>query len=241
MSSLKMLKSDEIKLRMQAVQFWLYRRVFWREWMNPRFCRIRKFDLDDYLLSYDPDDIEFVAEEYSFLVHSCVRVLVENGVEKESYHFPLLDLDFPVEVRSTVHGDRLLLYNSSIDEEVWCEFQRLAAQLGIGAPVLGKQSVERLDPYRSSQVAEVCFLDMRCDYWLKPSSTPGHFHLYIRKELSWPQYKKMLALLGNANVLEKLYVEYALRHKATLLVRPGISKENYREHCLKMKGHYEYR
>lgn len=61
-------------------------------------------------------------------------------------------------------------------------------------------------------------IDMPCQ--LIPSQTPGHFHLYIAKEMSWRKYKKLLRALADAGILEKNYVKHSLKKKKTCLRVP---------------------
>ena len=56
------------------------------------------------------------------------------------------------------------------------------------------------------------------------STTPGNFHLYIDKELSWPQYRKLLKLLGELGILEEGYVSASLDRQATFVRKPGVKK-----------------
>jgi hypothetical protein len=57
------------------------------------------------------------------------------------------------------------------------------------------------------------------------SSTTGHYHLYIDKELSWRQYRRLLKALMKAGVIEKGYYKVSMKRKATFLRVPGESKK----------------
>lgn len=57
-----------------------------------------------------------------------------------------------------------------------------------------------------------------------PSTTPGHFHLYLDKELSWPDYEKMLRVLGEVGILEQGYVNVSVERKHTAVRVPWIRK-----------------
>jgi len=60
---------------------------------------------------------------------------------------------------------------------------------------------------------------------LIPSSTKGHFHLYIDKTIPWKEYVKVLEVLGEVGLLEPGYVEAAKRRQATHLRLPGVKKD----------------
>jgi hypothetical protein len=61
---------------------------------------------------------------------------------------------------------------------------------------------------------------------LVKSSTPGHFHLYVDKAMSWEQYRKILLALRDAGVIGQDYYEMALTFKQTFLRAPGVHKRD---------------
>lgn len=61
-------------------------------------------------------------------------------------------------------------------------------------------------------------IDLPCE--LIPSRTPGHFHLYIDKELPWKSYLKLLDALVEAGIVEEGWVEAAKRSGHTTLRLP---------------------
>jgi hypothetical protein len=58
-----------------------------------------------------------------------------------------------------------------------------------------------------------------------PSSTLGHFHLYIDKPMSWRKYKRVLRALTAAGVVEKGYYKASVSRKATHLRLPWHKKQ----------------
>jgi hypothetical protein len=65
-------------------------------------------------------------------------------------------------------------------------------------------------------------LDFPCE--LIPSSTPGHFHLYMNKTVGWESYRTMLEAMAEAGVLEEGYVKAAIHHGGTYVRKPGVLK-----------------
>lgn len=65
-----------------------------------------------------------------------------------------------------------------------------------------------------------------CDYPIQaiPSSTAGHYHLYIDKELSWSQYKALLDGMLAAGLIQKAWYQNALDHKRTYVRMPHVQK-----------------
>jgi hypothetical protein len=60
---------------------------------------------------------------------------------------------------------------------------------------------------------------------LIPSSTFGHFHLYLDGlELEWPAYVKLLAALRDAGVIQEGYFRLQTERGATFLRPPGVVK-----------------
>lgn len=60
---------------------------------------------------------------------------------------------------------------------------------------------------------------------LIPSSTPGHFHLYLNRELTWANYAKLLTVLGEVGLLQKGYVDASLNRGYSAVRLPWITKD----------------
>ena len=58
-------------------------------------------------------------------------------------------------------------------------------------------------------------LDIDFPAQLVPSSTPGHFHLYLDKEMIWPVYRKLLEALADAGVIQEGCARHAIRRGAS--------------------------
>lgn len=59
---------------------------------------------------------------------------------------------------------------------------------------------------------------------LIPSTTPGHFHLYLDKEMSWDAYERLLKSLGRAGILEPGYVGASIARGYTSVRLPWVKK-----------------
>lgn len=57
-----------------------------------------------------------------------------------------------------------------------------------------------------------------------PSSTPGHFHLYIEKEMSWEDYEKLLRVLAQVGIIEEGYYAQSVKFKQSYLRLPYVKK-----------------
>jgi hypothetical protein len=69
-------------------------------------------------------------------------------------------------------------------------------------------------------------LDIDMPAVLVPSSTPGHFHLYIDHELSWDRYENLLVALAKAGVIEEGYFDVSMRRGETHLRTPWTRKHD---------------
>ena len=65
-------------------------------------------------------------------------------------------------------------------------------------------------------------IDLPCQ--LLPSSTPGHFHLYIDLPLDPGPYMELLQALADAGVVSRFYAEAAV-HRGQTFVRPPWVKK----------------
>lgn len=67
-------------------------------------------------------------------------------------------------------------------------------------------------------------LDIDIPAQLVPSSTPGHYHLYLDVEVDWPEYASLLCALEDAGVIQHGYAKHALRREQTLVRLPEKPK-----------------
>lgn len=71
--------------------------------------------------------------------------------------------------------------------------------------------------------APVLDLDFPCV--LVKSSTPGHYHLYLNKIMSWERYVKLLKALKDAGLIEEGYYQASIARGATFVRPPGVHKK----------------
>ena len=67
-------------------------------------------------------------------------------------------------------------------------------------------------------------LDLDVPARLIPSSTGGHYHLYIDVPMPWGKYKRLLKTLAHVGIIEPGYYKAACSRKATFLRLPWIKK-----------------
>jgi hypothetical protein len=89
---------------------------------------------------------------------------------------------------------------------------------------LVSSAVDGDDPWEGEQPLHLPALDLDFPAHLEPSSTPGHFHLYLNKEVEWDKYLKFLWAGHEAGILERGFVKAAELRKATFVRYPGVIK-----------------
>ena len=67
-------------------------------------------------------------------------------------------------------------------------------------------------------------LDIDFPAALVPSTTPGHFHLYLDRALSWDDYEKLLRVLAEVGIIEQGYANVSIERRHTAVRVPWIRK-----------------
>lgn len=93
--------------------------------------------------------------------------------------------------------------------------------------------VEEPDPREaqliSSEIAglpthHTVMLDIDAPARLVPSTTPGHYHLYIDIAVTWESYEPLLDALANAGVIQRGYADASIQRQGTCLRLPWVRK-----------------
>lgn len=82
-------------------------------------------------------------------------------------------------------------------------------------------------------------IDFPCE--LVPSSTEGHYHLYINREMTWPQYQDLLEALSVSGVIEDGYYRAAIHQGGTFVRKPGIKKSEAEDEFIAEVNKWEQR
>lgn len=67
-------------------------------------------------------------------------------------------------------------------------------------------------------------VDMDYPVYAVPSKTPGHTHLYIEKQLTWGQYRKLLFTMCDIGLIQKGWYNSAMKYKASMLRKESYQK-----------------
>lgn len=68
-------------------------------------------------------------------------------------------------------------------------------------------------------------LDIDFEAFLVPSSTEGHYHLYLNKMVPWRKYKRVLKAMKEAGLIEDGFYRAAIKRGYTSTRLPWIKKE----------------
>ena len=72
--------------------------------------------------------------------------------------------------------------------------------------------------------APVIDLDFSAE--LIPSTTEGHFHLYLNKALTPKEHEKLLKVLYEVGIIEYGFYHNSLKRKQAHVLMPGINRDN---------------
>lgn len=72
-------------------------------------------------------------------------------------------------------------------------------------------------------------LDIDFPAALIPSTTPGHFHLYLDKEIPWNTYADLIDALAHAGIIERGYADASVARAYTSVRLPWIRKKKPKE------------
>jgi len=68
-------------------------------------------------------------------------------------------------------------------------------------------------------------IDLDFEFEIKPSSTPGHYHLYLNHEISNTRFVVLMAALWFSGVVEMGYAVWSIRRLGNFVRPPGVMKQ----------------
>lgn len=158
--------------------------------------------------------VEFESEDYE--VANVMREVrpgeepnvVTSLVTSTGLHRPVLDVD----VQHDIVNSRLRLDIGHIRRSLLPELVKALNSAGIP---------QRTEPYAQTTYLTI---DLSVPYHLVPSSTPGHSHLYLNVDVPWDEYKKLLLVLAHLCVVQRGWVDTAVKHGRSVARLPWIAK-----------------
>lgn len=144
---------------------------------------------------------------------------------------PLLPVPDPVVVR---HGDAMSVHWPAIRTLWWLDPRVMD---GYSEPGTLPEGVTT-EPREVAEIKDANLISSRLtdgfhspvldiDYGARliPSSTPGHFHLYLDDlRLTWDEYEELLLVLARLGVIEPGYAAASIDRRQTMVRKPGVTK-----------------
>jgi hypothetical protein len=62
-------------------------------------------------------------------------------------------------------------------------------------------------------------------FMLVPSTTPGHWHLYVDKAMTWDEYSELLEEMVDHRIVSADYYDASVVRRMTRLRKPGVRKD----------------
>lgn len=94
----------------------------------------------------------------------------------------------------------------------------------ISSRMVEQPAFEGIPEMEDEMVMHAPVLDIDFPACLIPSSTPGHFHLYLDKPVPWLTYRTLLEALAEAGLIEEGYMRASIDRGATYVRKPTCTK-----------------
>jgi hypothetical protein len=130
---------------------------------------------------------------------------------------PVFDVDFIANRQMWKH-DGLLNKDWHTDGPMPVAENRRVVTDPEEATLVGSRSI-----YDDSEHEPV--LDIDFPAALVPSTTEGHFHLYLNRTMSWDDYQKLLTTLYEVGIIEEGFYKMSLMRGQTFVRMPGVKKK----------------
>lgn len=91
--------------------------------------------------------------------------------------------------------------------------------------IIADQPPNRTNPEDEGLVLHAPVLDIDYEISVMPSTTPGHYHLYIEKPLTWHDYQYLLLVLAKLGLIEKGFASASIARGFTSIRLPWERKE----------------
>lgn len=130
-----------------------------------------------------------------------VGSLCENGL-----HAPVLDLDREATMREAPGGKTILTIGGRLPMRDYVKFVEVLTRFGFASE------------YGDGGIV------LACPARLVPSSTNGHFHLYLDRYLAWDDYRSFLEELENTGIIEAGFCDMAIERGQSMVRVPQLKK-----------------
>jgi hypothetical protein len=122
--------------------------------------------------------------------------------------------------------DRGLWFSAELDDPACYEDTDREPAGSYGeANLIGSRITRRRFPGIPVGDTHLPVIDLDFSAYLEASTSPGHYHLYLNRDVSWWRYKKVLKAMYKAGLIEKGFYRLSVKRGQTFVRRPGVRKK----------------
>ena len=125
--------------------------------------------------------------------------------------------------------------DQTFTEDAWKEANLISSETLAPAPDLQRSTEDRIVLFdKNHPDGEERFLHMPiidCDFPVLaiPSSSQDHFHLYLLQLMPWEDYRKLLDVMLEINMIQQVWYDNAMAHGRTYVRMPNCQKPGFKE------------
>lgn len=147
-----------------------------------------------------------------------------SGVRPD-FHAPALDIDFPTTIERDDSGKtRVTIVGPKPTESALRDLLICMSRLRI----VDGDEAGRILPEPTDNRVDLPPLLLDVMAKSHPSSTSGHFHLFLEKEMTWPEYEQLLIALRDAEVIGQDFAAMCLKWRVSFLLKPEYKKSDFK-------------
>lgn len=144
---------------------------------------------------------------------------------RPSRHAPALDIDFPTTVE--LNGAEMQVTIAGPMPTELALHSLLGVMVHVG--LMHETDARRLLPDACTKNrVKLPTLPLNVLAQAYPSSTTGHFHLFLEKEMPWDDYKNLLIALRDADVIGQDFAAMCLEWRVSFLLKPEYKKSDFK-------------
>lgn len=186
--------------------------------LTPTFADdLRCFDLKTHvILSHYGDD-----EETSLAPSTLTEATyISSRTTSGESHMVLLDVDGPVTL-AMIAGTPTLTFHDEVFAFQARRAIRAFTEAYLADPTQAMDAISLLPRWGRGPVN----IPLRVAPEVVASKTPGHFHLYFERPVTWATYSRLLRELARARVIDRYWAGTTLRMGTALLRNPNQTVE----------------
>jgi hypothetical protein len=185
----------------------------------------------DILYTDRKDGRKIVDKERANLVSSCCT---------NDLHAPALDFDFPVTFCGILKEDELepptlLSLEKATKKYQYFTVLRRLIEFGFVEYTFYDTAKNLYGPDDSTNIhtdmiIKNPLLEISTYMKIVPSSSKGHFHLYLESAVcTWDQYLELLTVMKEAGWIDEGFVDRSKTYKRSFLLKPGITRDDIKD------------